>query len=343
MAGLNCTSMKKVRIAQFGLGPIGLESLRLAAAQSWLEVIGAVDNDPAKAGRSLVELTGLPVLDGLRVASSLDELFRENEPEVILHTASSSARATLEQLRPALEFGVSAASTCEELIFPALRYPEMVKEYDALCRHTKARVVAAGVNPGFVMDLLPICLTGVCRSVDTIEVERVVDAATRRGPLQAKIGCGQRPEGFLLQLQAGRAGHAGLRESVALVAHALGWELAAIEESGEPVVADRRMQTKFFTVEAGEVCGIHQRATGSMDSRPKIILDIRMFLEAPQPHDRIIIHGNPGLDVMVNGGVAGEDATVASLINAVPRLLAAPPGLRLLHELAVPAWAGGRV
>jgi len=334
--------MKKVKIAQFGLGPIGLESLRLAAEQPELEVVGAVDHDPAKIGRSLVELTGLRSLDGLRVAADLEELFRETEPEVILHTAASNARTTLEQLRPALEFGVSAASTCEELIFPAWKYPALAKEYDALCRHTKARLVAVGVNPGFVMDLLPLCLTGVCRTVERIEVERVVDAATRRQSLQAKIGSGQRPEDFALQLQAGRAGHAGLQESVALIAHTVGWKLDSIEESGEPVIADRPIRTKFFNVAPGEVCGIHQRATGLVGDTVRITLDLQMYLGAEQPHDHMVIHGRPGLDVTVNGGVAGDDATVASLVNVVPRLLAAQPGLRLLNELAVPSWTGGR-
>ncbi|HKB57682.1 MAG TPA: hypothetical protein VKC51_08840, partial [Lacunisphaera sp.] len=268
---------------------------------------------------------------------TLEELFRETQPEVILHTASSSAAATLQQIRPALELGLAVASTCEELIYPALQSPELARELNALCLYTKARLVATGVNPGFVMDLLPICLTGVCRAVDHIRVERVVDASTRRQPLQAKIGCGQDPVAFRAKLQSGQAGHAGLRESVALVAHAMGWKLDQIAATGEPVIAERNLRTRFFDVTAGQTCGIHQRATGTAAGREKIALKIKMYLEAPAPHDAIRITGRPDLDVTVNGGVAGEDATIASLINVVPRLLAAPPGLRLLSELATPA------
>ncbi len=333
--------MKRVKVAQFGLGPIGLESLRLAAEQPWMEIVGAVDNDPRKYGRSLVELTGLGSLDGLSLCPTLEELFRETQPDVILHTASSSVATTLQQIRPALELGLAVASTCEELIYPALQSPELAKELNALCLYTKARLVATGVNPGFVMDLLPICLTGVCRSVDRISVERVVDASTRRQPLQAKIGSGQDPVAFRAKLLAGQAGHAGLRESVALVAHAMGWKLDQIAATGEPVIAETNIRTRFFDVAAGRTCGIHQRATGTAAGREKITLDIKMYLEAPAPHDAIRITGRPDLDVTINGGVAGEDATIASLINVVPRLLAAPPGLRLLNELATPAWTGG--
>lgn len=333
--------MKKIKVAQFGLGPIGLESLKLAAQQPWIEVVGAVDNDPKKYGRSLVELTGLGVLDGLNVCPTLEELFRETQPKVILHTASSSVSVTLQQIRPALELGLAVASTCEELIFPALKSPAAARELDVLCRHTKARIVATGVNPGFVMDLLPICLTGVCRTVDSIKVERIVDATTRRQPLQAKIGSGQDPVAFNRKLQSGQAGHAGLSESAALLAHAMGWQLDGITEQSEPVLAPRAIQTRFFNVATGQTCGIHQRAVGTQAGGEKIVLDIRMYLEAPEPRDVILIKGRPDLNVVVHGGVAGDDATIAALINVVPRLLAAEPGLRLLHELAAPGWTGG--
>ena len=333
--------MKRIKVAQFGLGPIGVEALKLAAAQPWIELVGAVDNDPAKAGRPLTEITGLAQLDGLRVSRDLEELFRETPPELILHTASSSAAKTLAQMRPALEFGVSVASTCEELIFPALKVPQLVKEYDGLCRHTGARVVATGVNPGFVMDVLPICVTAVSRTVEKIEVTRVVNASTRRQPLQAKIGSGQNPAEFREKLIDGRAGHAALRESLALVAHAMGWSLDSVTEVGEPVVAEREIGTRFFQVRAGEVCGIHQRAVGLLGGVEKITLDLRMYLDAPNPHDRVVVAGRPPLDVVVHGGVAGDDATIAALINIVPRLLAAAPGLHLPTDLALPRWSGG--
>ncbi len=333
--------MNKVKVAQFGLGPIGLESLKFAAEQPWIEIVGAVDNDPGKYGRSLVELTGLGSLDGLSLCPTLEDLFRETQPEVVLHTATSSAATAFVQIRPALELGLAVASTCEELIFPALHSPALARELDVLCRYTKARVVATGVNPGFVMDLLPICLSGVCRTVEAIHVTRVVDAATRRRSLQAKIGSGQEVADFRRQLESGRAGHAGLRESAALLAHAMGWQLDGFVEHREPMVAVKDIRTEYFHVGAGQTCGIHQRVTGSQAGRERIVLDLSMYLAAPEPRDVIVLKGRPDLYVVIKGGVAGDDATVASLINVVPRLLAAPPGLRLLHELAVPAWTGG--
>ena len=335
--------MKKIKVIQFGLGPIGLESLKLAAEQSWLEILGGVDIDPTKAGKTLAELTGCAALGGANVFPSLDTLFAAvGTPDVVLHTAGSSAAASFAQMKPALERGISVASTCEELIFPALKTPDLAHDYDDLCRRTGARIAGTGVNPGFVMDILPICLTGVSREVTSLYVERVVNASTRRQPLQAKIGSGQNPDDFRAKFVAGKAGHAGFQQSVALLAHAMGWTLDEIRETCEPVVATSRVVTKFFDVAAGQSLGIHQKCIGLVAGETKIKLDLQMYLDASLPHDAIVVRGRPDLNLVLNGGVAGDDATVASLINIIPRLLAGAPGVRLMTELAVPSWRNPR-
>jgi 2,4-diaminopentanoate dehydrogenase len=330
--------MPKIKVAQFGLGPIGIESLRLAATCCGLEIVGGVDIDPLKIGSPLSELTGVEALSGVHAHGSLEELFSVARPDVVLHTAGSGAAATFAQLQPALEAGISAASTCEELIFPALKTPDLTAEYDELCRRSGARVVGTGVNPGFVMDVLPITLTGVSRRVDSIYVERVVDASTRRRPLQTKIGSGMDPDEFRARFAVGKAGHAGFQQSLALLAHAMGWTLEHIEETCEPVIAPGPISTKFFAVAKGRTCGLHQRAVGTVGGEARIILDLQMFLDAKNPHDTIVVQGEPALHLTLNGGVAGDSATVASLVNIVPRLLAAAPGVRLMTELPVPAW-----
>jgi len=319
----------KIKLAQFGLGPIGMESLKLAAEKPWAEIVAAVDIDPQKVGQTVA---------GARVFGTFDELWQHGQPDVVLHTAGSKVADALRQIEPMARRGVSVVSSCEELLFPKLRAPEAAAALDQLCRSTGARVLGTGVNPGFVMDVLPVCLTGVSRRVERIVGERVVNAATRRQPLQKKIGSGLDPEEFRRLFREGKAGHAGFRESVALIAHALGWELSEVVETCEPVVADHDIHTQFFNVPKGMTCGLHQRAAGRCDGRARIELDLKMYLDAPDPHDRVVIEGEPPLDVVVRGGIAGDHATVAALLNAVPRILKAPPGVRLMTDLALPSW-----
>ena len=329
----------KIRIAQFGLGPIGLETLKLAAEKPWADIVGGVDIDPAKIGQDLGALTGIERLRGRQVWGSLEELVDCAKPDVIFHTAVSRFKDAFAQIEPMARRGISVVSSCEQLLFPRLREPRLAAKLDAVCKKHGARVIGTGVNPGFVMDLLPICLTGVSRGVRAVHVQRVVNASTRRAPLQRKIGSGLPPAEFRRLFKQGKAGHAGLQESLALLAHCLGWKIKDIVETGDAVVADHNIRTQYLEVKKGQTCGLHQHAEAKVNGQVCLTLDLKMYLDAKNPHDAIQIEGEPPLDVVINGGVAGDQATVAALVNTAPQLLKAPPGLLLVTDLPVPRIA----
>lgn len=328
--------MQTIRVAQFGLGPIGIETIKLAATKPWAQVVGAVDIDPAKKGKSLADLTGVAALANARVYGSFEELAAVGRPDLVFHTSVSRLADACAQIEPIVRSGTSVVSSSEELLFPKLRGPELAAKLDAACKAGGARALGTGVNPGFVMDVLPICLTGVCREVRAVHVQRVVNAATRRGPLQKKIGSGLPPAEFEALFSQARAGHAGLKESAALIAHCLGWELSELTETCKAVVADHEIKTPHVHVRIGQTCGLHQYAEGRVDGRTVLTLDLKMYLDAPNPHDACQIDGNPALKLMLDGGVAGDTATIAALVNAGPRVLKAPPGLLLMTDVAVP-------
>lgn len=330
--------MEKVKVAQFGLGPIGIECLRLAAEKPWIEIVGGVDIDPEKQRQSVGKLTGLSFLESARVYGSFAALWHEVQPQVMLHTAGSKCESSIEQIEPMARAGVSVISSCEELLYPQLRAPAAAARLDEICRKHGARVLGTGVNPGFAMDVLPICVTGVSRKVHSVYAERVVNAATRRMPLQKKIGSGMDPDEFRALFREGRAGHAGFKESLALIAHALGWQLSNISETCEPVISDHDINTAYFQVPQGRTAGLHQVAEGEVDGRKRIVLDLKMYLDAPDPHDLVRIDGDPPLELLAKGGIAGDQATVAAVVNAIPRVLAARPGMLLMTDIGVPSY-----
>ncbi|MEA2709271.1 MAG: hypothetical protein QOF78_1872 [Phycisphaerales bacterium] len=329
---------QKIKVAQFGLGPIGIESIKLAGEKEWIEVVGGIDIDPAKVGKSLGDVTGDAKLANARVYKTFEELAEKSKPDVILHTAGSKADVAIQQIKPMAQQGVSVVSSCEELLVPKFRAPKLAEELDAICKKNNARVLGTGVNPGFVMDVLPVCMTGVSRTVEHIYCERVVNATTRRQPLQKKIGSGMDPDEMRRLFKEGKAGHAGFLESLALIGHAMGWSFTETYELFEPVIAPYDIKTKFFDVKKGQCCGIHQIVVGKVGDVQRVHMDLKMYLDARDPHDAIKISGDPPLEVRVNGGVAGDHATVASLINAIPRVLKAPAGVLLMTDIAVPAW-----
>lgn len=328
-----------INVLQFGLGPIGLEALKLAASKPWATIVGAVDIDPAKIGKDLGELTGDKRLKGCNVFRTLDELNVKAKPQVVLHTTVSKVKDAFPQLEALARHGVSVVSSCEELLFPQLTQPELAARLDKLCKDHGARIIGTGVNPGFVMDVLPVCMTGVSRDVRAISIQRVVNASTRRAPLQKKIGSGLPPEEFRRLFKEGRAGHAGLKESLALIAHCMKWKATDIVETGDAVIADHDIRTQFLEVKKGQTCGLHQHAEAKVNGKVCLTLDLKMYLDAPNPHDAIQIEGEPSLDVVVNGGVAGDHATVAALVNTARRILNAPPGLLLMSDLSLPCWS----
>ncbi|MDQ8208494.1 hypothetical protein QEH52_13300 [Coraliomargarita sp. SDUM461003] len=327
---------KPIKVAQFGLGPIGISSLRLLAQKNWVEIVGGIDIRPELIDQPLSDLVGDPSVGTAKVYASFEELILTNEVDAVVHTAGSRATVSFEQIRPMLEKGIAVVSSCEELLYPALRAPKETAEIDQLCQSTGGRVLGTGVNPGFVLDVMPAFFSGVCASVSGVYGERVVDASTRRQPLQKKVGSGLDPEVFKALAAEGKAGHAGFQESLALLANALGWELGPITETIQPVIATKPIRTDYFSVEPGQTAGLHQIVSAESKEGYPIHLDLKMYLDAENPHDTIRLDSNPPIEATVTTGVAGDIATVAALVNAIPSLLIAAPGVRLMTELCVP-------
>src|SRR5207244_2773227 len=238
---------------------------------------------PVKVGKSLAEVTGVATLSHAKVFKSFEELFEKAKPQVVLHTAGSKADVAIQQIKPMAERGVSVVSSCEELLVPKFCAPKLAEELDAICKLNNARVLGTGVNPGFVMDVLPVCMTGVSRTVEHIYVERVVNASTRREPLQRKIGSGLEPDEMRRLFKEGKAGHAGFLESLALIGHAMGWEFTETYELFEPVSAPYDIATKFFTVKKGQCRGIHQQVVGKVGDVQRVHMDLKMYLDARDP------------------------------------------------------------
>src|SRR4051812_7274419 len=104
--------MNTIKVAQFGLGPIGISCINLAAEKAWVQVVGGVDIDPAKVGKSLGEVSGNQKLANSKVYQSFDALWETAKPDVVFHTAGSKADSSIQQIKPMAERGVSVSSSC---------------------------------------------------------------------------------------------------------------------------------------------------------------------------------------------------------------------------------------
>jgi 4-hydroxy-tetrahydrodipicolinate reductase len=325
--------VEKIKVVQYGLGPIGVGIIEVLLSRPWVQLVGAVDIDRAKVGKDVGQLLPNPRNTGVLVTDKVSSVLRSARPDVVTHATSSYMKTIHPQLVEILDDGSSVVSTAEELSYPFAKYPELAKDLDERAKNRNVVVLGTGVNPGFLLDTLVVALSGVCQKVNSIRAERVVDASRRRLPLQKKIGAGMSPAEFEKKAADGSIKHVGLPESVSLVSLAMGWKVGEIQERITPVIAEKEVQSDFIKVQAGAVAGVRQVAKGILAGQELVVLDLRMYLGAPNPHDSVLIDGIPPVDMTIRGGVQGDSATPAIIVNSIPRLKKLEPGLRTMLDL----------
>lgn len=326
---------EKIRTIHFGVGHVGAEIARLAASRPNIEIVACIDTDPAKAGRDLAEIIGAAQPTGVVVFGDAGAVLSSTEADVVVHCTGSYLLQVFPQVNQIVEAGFNVVSTCEELSYPQLQHPDLADRLDAAARAHRVTVLGTGVNPGFTMDNLPLALTGVCQEVRSMRVTRVVDASRRRLPLQRKVGPGLSVKAFQERVKDGTVRHVGLLGSAALIAEGLGWDLDDLSETTQPVVADRAVSSDHFRVQPGQVRGIHQVVRGLKGGRVVLVLELQMTLGEEDPRDAVVIEGTPPIDMVIRGGIHGDRATAAVIVNSIPLVAAAGPGLVTVNDLPI--------
>ncbi len=331
-----------IRVLHFGLGPIGAGVVRQIAGRKGFRIVGAVDIDPAKAGRDLGEVAEVGRRLRVTVSDDARKAIKAAAPDVVVLCTSSSMKSVTPQIEQILGLRVPIVSTTEELAYPTKANRKYARAIHELAKKKKTAVLATGVNPGFLMDALPIMLTGVCERVHAIRVDRVQDASVRRLPFQQKIGAGLTREQFQRKVDDATVRHVGLTESITMIADALGWTLDRITDEIQPKMATATVQSEFLAVDAGFVCGIVQDGIGYRDGVPVITLHMEAYLGAPESFDAVEVTGSPAIRMRLAGGVHGDIATTSIVVNSIPKILAVAPGLHTMRDMPLPSFFGGR-
>ena len=269
-----------IRVLFYGLGPIGAAVARQVASRKGFQIVGAVDIDRAKIGLDLGQVIGLDTKLRIRVTNDALGAIKAGKPDVAVLCTSSSLKKVMPQIEQVLGKKVAIVSTTEELSYPVGKNRALAKKIDALAKKAKVAVVGTGVNPGFAMDALPITLTGICERVDSIRVDRIQDARTRRLPFQQKIGSGLTKAQFAAKVKDGSVRHVGLAESVQMIADSMGWKLDKVTDEIQPKIATESVESELIAVDPGYVCGIIQDGIGYCKGKPVITLHMEAYLDA---------------------------------------------------------------
>src|SRR5260221_2057308 len=338
----NPHAMPNIKVMHFGLGPIGAAIVKQVAARPGFKIVGAIDIDPAKVGRDLGDVVGLPKRIGAKVSGDAAKALKAAKADVVVLCTRPSIKKVMPQTETILKSKTAIVSTTEELSYPDYTHIRQARQIHDLAKKAKVGVLGTGVNPGFAMDALPIALTAVCERVDRVIVNRVQDARIRRLPFQQKIGAGLTTEQFQKKVDDGSVRHVGLTESIAMIADALGWTLDRISDDIHPKLASVTISSEYLAVDPGYVCGIIQDGVGYRKREPVIQIHMEAYLGWPETCDSVDIEGSPSLSMKVAGGIHGDVATASIAVNMIPKVLNASPGLHTMRDLTLRSVFPGR-
>ncbi len=325
-----------IKVVQYGLGPIGIAAAKLVLEKKNLQLVGGIDIDPSKVGQDIGDVLRIQRKLGTLISDDAEGVLSQTRPDVVLHSTVSFLNRVEDQLQICCRAKASVVSSCEELFYPFRRDAVFSQRIDELAKKHGVTVMATGVNPGFSMDVLPLAMTSVCTRVEKVFATRIVDAAKRRLPLQKKIGAGLPPEEFRQLVSMGKLGHIGLVESLHAVADRLGLEFDEIKETIDPKVADAAVHTPYLKVKTGHVAGILHVAIGLNRGEEIVKLELQMYVGAERSVDSVRIVGEPPIELILAGGIFGDTATIARMVNAIPIVHGSQPGLFTAMDLPVP-------
>jgi 4-hydroxy-tetrahydrodipicolinate reductase len=352
------------RVIQWSTGNVGYHALRCILRHPDLELAGLWVHSPDKVGRDAGELAGLEPV-GVTATNDVDALLAL-DADCVSYTATADLRPNdaLEDICRILAAGKNVVSTSiVSLVHQRggdAAVQQMVERLEVACAEGGTSCFTSGIDPGFANDLLPITLMGVCERVDQVRVQEILNYATYEQPevLFHTMGFGQSLDVTPLLLVPGVLGFAW-GGAIRMMAEAVGAELDEIREVHERAALDRDIVLQYGTIGAGTQAGLRFEVQGIVGGEPRIIvehvtrMDDAVAPEWPsqgggQGHYRIIVTGSPSLDCTLelesedgDHNVGGLIVTAMKVLNAIPAVVAAPPGV--LSAIDLPVVTGVRL
>ena len=347
------------KVIQWATGNVGHFALRGIIEHPDLELVGLLVHSADKAGKDAGELAGVGAV-GVKATNDIDEILAL-DADVVSYMATGDLRPAeaVDDMVRILESGKNVVSTSVvPLIYPPAADKASVERLEEACRKGNVSCFTSGIDPGFANDLLPLVLSGFMQRIDSVRVMEILNYNTYMQPevIFETMGFGKPMDQTPLLLLPGILTSAW-GPVVHVIAAGLGVEVDDIRETYERVPADETFETPVGTIEKGTVAGLNFEVQGIIGGEPRIVVNhvTRMHddvaPEWPQPLGkggyRVITRGNPNLqiDFQMEGesgdhNEAGLLTTAMRVLNAIPAVCAAPPGLLSVLDLPLVTGRG---
>ncbi|OBI05279.1 diacylglycerol kinase [Mycolicibacter heraklionensis] len=351
-----------IRVAQIGTGNVGVHALKALITNPEFELTGVWVSSDAKAGKDAAELAGTSTPTGVLATTDLQQVL-DAKPDCVVYTALADNRLVeaLEDFKRILSAGINVVGS--SAVF--LQYPwdvipaEMLTPIEEAAQQGGSSLFVNGIDPGFANDLLPLALAGTCQSIQQIRCMEIVDYATydSAAVMFDVMGFGRPMDETPMLLQPGVLCLAW-GSVVRQLAAGLGLELDSVEQSHIRVPAPEDFSISSGDIAAGTAAALRFEVRGMVDGKAAVVLEhvtrLREDLcpDWPQPAQpggsyRVEVTGEPSyaLDLCLsspNGdhNHAGLVATAMRVVNAIPAVVAAEPGIRTTLDLPLVTGRG---
>jgi 4-hydroxy-tetrahydrodipicolinate reductase len=343
------------RVIQWTTGNVGRYALRQILDHPELELAGVLVTNPAKESRDAGELCGRPAT-GVRATRDAEALLAA-PADCVVYTATADRRPfeAVADIARILASGKNVvSSSVVGLVHPRSLGERVTEQLEEGCRKGESSLLTSGIDPGFANDLLPLVLSGLCGTWEEIRVQEIINYASYAQPevLFETMGFGRPLDHTPIVLMPGALRFAW-GGTVQLLARGLGLALDEIRETHERRPATRRLEIQGHVVEPGTLAALRFEVQGVVGGRPALVVEHVTRLDDELAPDwpsgkgcyRVLVKGVPGMrcefefwDEHGDHAVGGVVLTATRLVNAIPAVCEAPPGL--LSALDLPLVTG---
>lgn len=334
---------ENVKVAIWGFGAMGSGMARMLLTKKGVDIVGVCDRNAARVGKSIFELLGVERGDRPEVIvnADIDAVISEKSCDVVLTATDSFTEKAFPRIKQILEKKINVISTAEEMAYPQAQNPELAAELDKIAKENGVTVLGTGINPGLIMDLLVVVLTGCMTDVTAIEAKRVNSLSPFGHAVMEEQGVGITVDEFNKGVADGTlAGHVGFAESIRMIGDAIGWPVEKIETQMAPIVTSVDRKSPHGFAAAGNVAGVNMTGQGFVDGEVKINMihpqQIEPEMEGTFTGDYITLKGSPEVNMNIKPEVEGGLGTIAMCVNMIPQVINADPGLKTMIDLPVP-------
>lgn len=335
--------MENVKVAIWGFGAMGSGIAKVLLRKKGVDIVGVCDIHPERVNRSIYDILGVEKngRPDVVVCSEIEKVVHDANCDICVLATDSFTRKAFDKIKYVVGQKVNVISTAEEMSYPKAQEPELAAEIDRLAKANGVSVLGTGINPGLMMDLLAICLTGCMTDVESVTCRRVNSLSPFGPAVMEEQGVGLTVDAFNKGVADGTlAGHVGFAESVGMIAEALGWKVDKFEQQMKPIVTSVDRKSPYGFAAAGDVAGVNMTGQGYVDGEVKIDMihpqQIEPEMEGTHTGDYIVLKGTPGVNMAINPEVDGGIGTIAMVVNMIPHVINARPGLKTMLDLPVP-------